>query len=100
MWLFLWGCFVLFTSSVKLSSIKYLNICLLMLYSIFLQNLVTPIKTNLKTAIFISILPNLIFWYIFIIYNNFLSVNPFQHEFLVFVLFCYTYVLLSIVLNP
>lgn len=70
-----------------------------MLYLIFLYNVLNPAQINRKIAVYVLILPNIFFWYMFIIYNNFFSINPFQYELLIFVLFSYLYVLFYILFN-
>src|SRR5687767_540687 len=100
MFLFLlWNYFIIFNSITKLNSLKYVQTCFVMLFLILVLNCVTPLKITIKTAVCISIIPSIVFWYFIIIFNSFLSLDPYRYEFLIFILFCYSYILLYIILD-
>lgn len=100
MFLFLsWSYFVIFTSLIKINSLDYIKTCCFMFFITFCYQYVKPIKISIKVTIIISIIPSIVFWYFIIIYNNFLSIDPFQYELLIFTMFCYSYTLFYITLE-
>jgi len=90
----IWACFIfLMTVSEKLDQSYYLLFSSLMLYFTYLYNKIQPIRMSLRTGILLIIIPNIIFWYIAFVYNDFLCLTPINHEVLVSLLFVHTYLM-------
>ena len=65
-----------------------------MFYFIYGYNKLDPFILSFKTTLLFLILPSIIFWYIFFIYNDFLALLPVKWEIFVGLLFTYFYVTL------
>jgi hypothetical protein len=93
----IWICFILsMIFSEELDQPHYLLFSGLMLYFTYIYNKIAPFKMTARKIVFFTIIPNLIFWYIGFVYNDFLSLTPISYELFVFLLFTYTYLLLYI----
>lgn len=92
-----WGGFILLTISFEeLDQFHYILFLVAMLYFTYLYNKVSPFEIATRKAILLLIIPNIIFWYISFVYNDFLSLTPISFELFLTILFIYTYIILYI----
>jgi hypothetical protein len=70
-----------------------------MLCFTYWYNWINPLKFFFKTTILFLILPSVILWYIFFIYNDFLALIPIKYEILVGLVFTYFCTTLYIYFN-
>lgn len=93
----IWTSFILLMIfSKELDQFHYLLFGGLMFYFTYVCNKFNPYKLTARKMILLTVSPNLIFWYIGFVYNDFLCLTPISYELFIFLLFTYTYLLLNI----
>jgi hypothetical protein len=90
------GFILLMVFSEELNQSHYLLFSGSMFYFTYVYNKITPFKMTIRKTIVSLIIPNLIFWYIGFVYNDFLCLTPISYELFVTLLFTYIYLLLYI----
>jgi hypothetical protein len=90
------GFILLMVFSEELNQSHYLLFSGSMFYFTYVYNKITPFKMTIRKTIVFLIIPNLIFWYIGFVYNDFLCLTPISYELFVTLLFTYIYLLLYI----
>jgi hypothetical protein len=90
----IWICFILLmTVSEKLDQSHYLLFSSSMLYLTYLYNRIQPIKMAPRISVSFIAIPSIIFWYIVFVYNDFLCLTPISYEYLVSLIFIYSYLM-------
>jgi hypothetical protein len=93
----IWTSFILLMIfSEELDQPHYLLFSGLMFYLTYVYNKINPFKMTVRKTIILLTIPNLIFWYIGFVYNDFLCLTPISYELFIALLFTYTYLLLYI----
>ena len=91
-----WLYFIIFSSQffnvLRLSHFLLFSYIMLMVTIICNENFKTNI--SFKTAILLLTIPYSIYWYIIIVYNKFLKIHPFSYEFVIYILFFLTYLII------
>jgi hypothetical protein len=98
----IWISFILLmVFSEGLDQSHYLLFSGSMFYFTYVYNQINPFKMTSRKIILFLAIPNLIFWYIGFVYNDFLCLTPISYESFVVLLFTYLYLLLHIFIeNP
>lgn len=96
--IFNWFNFIIFAGLFReLTLLQYFFYGCCMLNLIFLHNVLFFIKLSTKTILLIFTVPNILFWYVGFVYNDFLSLTPVRYEMfmnlLLFYLYLYVYVI-------
>jgi hypothetical protein len=90
-----WAIFIILMSvSEDLDQPHYLLFSCFMFYFTYINNQVKPRIMTIKWTIIFLITPNLIFWYIGFVYNDFLCLNPISYEMFMSILFTYFYLMI------
>jgi hypothetical protein len=93
----IWAGFILLmVFSEELDQPHYLLFSGSMFYFTYVYNKITPFKMTARKIILFLTIPNLIFWYIGFVFNDFLCLTPISYELFITLLFTYTYLLLYI----
>lgn len=87
----IWFVFIVLMSFSELDQPHFLLFLGSMFYFTYLYNQVKPTEIPPQLVILLLMVPGNIFWYIFIVYNDFLSFNPIQYELLFSIYLIYVY---------
>lgn len=91
-----WVNFIIIVSTFQeFNELRYLILSNFMFCFIYWYNKLDSFKTTLLFLI----LPSMIFWYIFFIYNDFLALLPVKWEIFIGLLFIYSYITLYLYCN-
>ena len=97
--LFWIGFITLISTFQDLNELYYLGFCNCMFCLTYLYNKLCPLPLSFKTTILLLILPSIIFWYIFFLYNDFLALLPIKYEVFMGLLLIYFYITLYFLKN-
>lgn len=99
--IFFWVSFIIIVNIFQeLNELYYLILCNFTFCLIYWYNKLNPFTLSFKTTLLFLILPSIIFWYIFFIYNDFLALLPVKCEIFVGLLLAYFYITLYLYNNP
>lgn len=91
-----WIYFVIFSSqfftSLRLLHYLLFSGLMLVINTVYNKN----IRTNMgfKNSVLLLLIPYSVYWYMIIIFNAFLIVHPFSYDFIIFILFFLTYLII------
>lgn len=95
--LIIWVSFVIVISVFQeLNQLDYFLYSCVILCLLYFYNLVNHTSISLRVVILISSIPNIIFWDVAFVYNDFLSLTSIRYEIFVSLLFIYVYVIIYI----
>lgn len=91
-----WIIFIIIMTKANFRTSYYILFSICMFCLVTLYNFLKPMNLSNKIVVVLLTIPSFIFWYIAIVYNNFLCIKPLNDFILVNILFFYMYILIYV----